>query len=315
MPMPFDNYSFVRINRENINHLEPIFFNAFGIKFSLSDYIKKLDTFYAPISYVGYICYYKELLPCSYYGLYPIYSRIQGKKVLISQSGDTMTHSNHIGRGLFYESAAITYDFCLNNGIYGVFGFPSKSSYPGFKKKLNWNFSENINNYTFIIPTFPIAYFFRKIKFLNFFYNYWLKFVLLFFEKGDFFNGSILASNQDGIIRDKSLWEYKLLKSENKLIKINKTNIVLKFNGRIGVGDIDFCSESELSSILFKLKILAFFTFSAQISFFVSPNTFLDNFLGKCSVPNKGLPIGFRSFSKEVILDNLKFTYFDFDTF
>lgn len=313
--MSITNYSFVRISKVNISHLEPIFVNAFGIKFDLAYYEKKLDTFYAPISYIGYICYYNESSPCSYYGLYPIFSRIKGEKVLISQSGDTMTHSNHIGRGLFYESAAMTYDFCLNNGIHGVFGFPSKSSYPGFKKKLNWMFNEHINNYTFFIPTFPIAYFFTKIKFLNCLYNYWLKFVLLFFEKGEFFNGSILDNNQDGIIRDNSLWNYKLLKGENKLIKINKTNLVLKFNGRIGVGDIDICSEQELSSILFKLKVLAFLTFNPQVSFFVSPKTFLDNFLCKCTVPVKGLPIGFKSFSKELILDNLKFTYFDFDTF
>jgi hypothetical protein len=129
------------------------------------------------------------------------------------------------------------------------------------------------------------------------------------------FEGSIRNNSQDGIVRDQLFWDYKMLKNENKLFKINKINLVAKFNGRLGIGDIDIKNNSDINTIILKLKILAFLTFNPQIIFFVSPNTLLDIKLSKITKPQIGLPIGYRNFDNRFNLINMKYTYFDFDTF
>ncbi len=310
-----NNYTFKKISNELISDLIPVYSNAFGIKISYQQLYEKLNTFYSPINFIGYIGYYNKTIPCSYYGVYPVFAYINDTKILISQSGDTMTHSEHIGKGLFISSAELTYELCKNFQISGVFGFPSKSSFPGFKKKLYWEFNENIHNYSFNIPTIPLAYFSLKNKYLNFIYNRWLNFILSFLEKGENFEGSIRNYSQDGIVRDEQFWNYKMQKKENKLFKLNNINLVLKFNSRICVGDIDINTCTKFSPILFKLKLLAFFTFNSKINFYVSPNTLLDIKLSKIKQPKIGLPIGYRSFENGYSLKNMKFTYFDFDTF
>lgn len=310
-----NNYSFKQISDESIEDLIPIFRNAFGYYISTKQLFEKLNTFYTPIKNIGFIGYFNDNFPCSYYGVYPVYAFINEKKTLIAQSGDTMTHGEHIGRGLFISSAELTYQLCEKNEVGGVFGFPSKSSYPGFKKKLNWKFNENINNYTFNIPTFPIAYFFLRNRYLKNIYNCWLNFLFYFIDKGEKFDGSIRNNFQDGIVRDHQFWDYKMQKNENKLFKINNTNLVVKFNGRIGIGDIDINNKSDLRSIIFKLKILAILSFNPQIIFFVSPNTILDYKLSKITNPHIGLPIGYKDFNNNFSLINMKYTYFDFDTF
>lgn len=310
-----NNYTFKQITKVSISDLIPVYRNAFGIKISYQQLFEKLNTFYSPINFIGYIGYYNKTIPCSYYGVYPAFAFINETKILISQSGDTMTHGEHIGKGLFISSAELTYELCKNIQICGVFGFPSKSSFPGFKKKLNWEFNENINNYTFNIPTIPLAYFSLKNKYLNFIYNRWLNFILSFLKKGETFEGSIRNNFQDGIVRDQQFWNYKMQKKENKLFKLDNKNIVLKFNNRICVGDIDINTNTELGPILFKLKLLAFLTFNSKINFYVSPNTLLDIKLSKSKKSQIGLPIGYRNFDNKHSLINLKFTYFDFDTF
>jgi hypothetical protein len=310
-----NNYSFKQISDESIADLIPVYRNAFGYNISIQQLLEKLNTFYTPIKYIGFIGYYNDTFPCSYYGVYPVFAFINETKTLISQSGDTMTHGEHIGRGLFISSAELTYQLCEKHQVYGVFGFPSKTSYPGFKKKLNWKFNENINNYTFNIPTIPIAYFFFKNKYLKYIYNYWINFLFLFIKKGEKFEGSIRNNFQDGIARDNLFWDYKMQKIENRLFKIKNTNLVVKINGRIGVGDIDIKNNTNLRLIIFKLKFLAFLTFNPQIIFFVSPNTILDKKLSEITNPQLGLPIGYRNFENKFSLINMKYTYFDFDTF
>jgi hypothetical protein len=196
-----------------------------------------------------------------------------------------------------------------------VFGFPSKTSFPGFKKKLNWEFKENIHKYSFKVPILPFAFLRTKHTTFNFIYTIWLKFILIFYKKGFYFNSSIVNFGQDGISRSDSFWQYKMNNTNNLLLKIYNTNIVLKLNGKIGIGDIDININDNLRPILRSLKIFAFLTFNSEVNFFVSPGTLIDLKLSKLKIHKIGLPIGYRNFNNNVTLKNLKFTYFDFDTF
>jgi hypothetical protein len=308
-------YIFNRLSKNNIELLIPLFKNAFGYLPNLKDFFQSYNTDYLGCSDIGYLAFDESVNAVSFYGIFPVKAKVNKNIILLGQSGNTMTHQDHVGQGLFISTAELTFSLCVENGIAGVFGFPLKSAFPTLKKKLMWEFNEKINNYSFIIPTLPLGIISRKIKRFDFFYKYWVKFILSFYPKGDIFESSILSNGQDGLIRQIEVWDHKLGIQENFLIKINGKNIVLKFNGQICIGDIEHCDENVFFNIIFKLKVLSFLTFNNYLKFYVSPYTFLDDNLMKIKKPKVGLPVGFRSFSKNIDLSNLKFTFFDFDTF
>ena len=133
-----DQYSLVRLNDENFEDLLVIYKSAFGIDPSIDDLRKTFNTSNFVDKNVGYIAYFNEKEPAAFYGVFPCFMNINGKKTLVCQSWDTMTHANHRRKGLFIKLAKKTYDLCENLGIKLVFGFPNENSYPGFVKKLNW---------------------------------------------------------------------------------------------------------------------------------------------------------------------------------
>jgi len=77
-----NNYTFKRITNNSIVDLIPIFKNAFRIKTTSAILYNKINTFYTPLSFLGYIGYYNEETPCSYYAVYPAYVYIDNKKYL-----------------------------------------------------------------------------------------------------------------------------------------------------------------------------------------------------------------------------------------
>lgn len=311
-----NEYTAVRVTNDNIADFIDIYEDAFKTKGSLTSQKDKFDTLqFSGLSHLGFIAYSSTLEPAAYYGVYPLYASIQGKKALISQSGDTMTKNAHLGKGLFISLATQTYDLCRVNGVGGVFGFPSKPSYPGFKKKLNWIFKDFIRRYNFFVPTLPLALVSEKLPFLKPIYLNWVRFILRFYGKGSFFKGSVYNNNQDGIIRDLDFWNYKMKSKSNFSTRIGGIDIVLKFNGKLNVGDADINQHSDLKRIITHLKILSFLTFNTHVVFYVSPDTLLDAKLVEISEPSNALPIGFLNFDNQVEMSGLKFTYFDFDTF
>lgn len=79
--------------------------------------------------------------PAAFYGIIPEYYWIEGKKSLIFQSMDTMTHPNYQRRGLFVKLAQRTYQevYELYPQTPFLLGIPGSNSLPGFVNKLNWH--------------------------------------------------------------------------------------------------------------------------------------------------------------------------------
>jgi len=315
MEIPKD-YNVKRISEDNLDDFINIHKDAFKSKITVNFIKKKFNT--APIAgveYIGYIAYHLNDAPAAFYGVFPLYGLIDNKKVLISQSGDTMTKSKHTRRGLFPLTAKLTYDLCRENNIKGVFGFPSPPSLPSFKKKLEWTFKDNLKKYNFFVPTIPLAYFAQKLKVLQNIHLWWVKLILFFYKKANFFEGSVTANGQNGVYRDEAFWNYKMNCENNFACKIGETSIVFKANGILIVGDVNINKKSDIKPILRKLKWLSFLTFHPFVMFCVSPGSVLDIKLIELKKSSEGLPIGYLNFDNETDLSSLKFTYFDFDTF
>ncbi|HET7818339.1 MAG TPA: GNAT family N-acetyltransferase, partial [Bacteroidia bacterium] len=274
---------------------------------------KKYDTSFATQSYIGYIAY-KNDAPAAFYGVFPCIVEYDGKKIIAAQSGDTMTHPSHQGKGLFIKLAKMTYELAKEKGIEFIFGFPNKNSYPGFVKKLNWVHTENINTYTFKIKTIPLIELAKKLKLTSLYISYALIFIRRYVSQKTHFNNSIINNENGGLVHDESFFNYKSY-TKKFILEIEDILIWLKLDGRLYIGDIETTSLEKFEKALKKLKIICFFIGCNKIQFNISPNTYWDKILKKKYKHQNTLPIGYYNLNSELPLEKIKFTGADFDTF
>ncbi len=84
----------------------------------------------------------------AYYGVIPEIYDINNIRRTIFQSGDTMTHSAHRRKGLFFKTATRCYNYLRENERLFVIGFGGKESTPGLEK-MQWQ------------HLFRVSYFFK----------------------------------------------------------------------------------------------------------------------------------------------------------
>ena len=86
---------------------------------------------------------YDENRMIGHYATIPInLVNAHGDKLISHLSMTTMIHKRYTKYGLFQKLADLTYDSIKSLGVDLVYGFPNKSSKPGFTKRLSWNISE-----------------------------------------------------------------------------------------------------------------------------------------------------------------------------
>lgn len=96
----------------------------------------------------------------SIYATLPVVASVEGVKILVCQSVDTMTDSNHRAKGLFVSAAKATYALNKSEGVGFVYGFPNGKSVYGFIKHLNWHLLDPV---PFIFKPLRSGFFLRKI--------------------------------------------------------------------------------------------------------------------------------------------------------
>ena len=122
---------------------------------------------------------------------------------------------------------------------------------------------------------------------------WWVRTILSFYRKADFFDGSIITNGQDGILRDRSYWNYKMSCKDNFAVKIAGTDVLLKTNGTLTIGDVNVNKETDFLPILRRLKLLSLLTFNVHLIFCMSPDTLLHEKLRKVKEGTQALPVGF----------------------
>jgi hypothetical protein len=259
-----------------------------------------------------------DCVPAAFYGVYPCVASFGKENVLCAQSGDTMTHPAHRGKGLFVDLARRTYVTAREEGIEFVFGFPSESSYPGFSKRLEWQFPHKMIRFSCIVPTLPIGLLRRRInrpchKFGFVGRAMASKLFDLVTPHGAPWELSIEPSYPH-ILRDSRTWEYKA--ANTVFVQCGKIGIVLKYDGDISIGEIvGNPSVDEMKSIIKKLKFLAVMTGAVRIKSYFSPQSHLEKLLAQHGVCSESLPFGFINFSGKNDPSLLDLAYLDYDTF
>lgn len=94
------------------------------------------------------------------YATMPVPIQICGSKVPACQSLDTLTDTDHRGKGLFVNVAKKVYEKAKSKNFAFVYGFPNGNSVHGFTKKLNWKLLDPV---PFLFKPLRSGYFLKKL--------------------------------------------------------------------------------------------------------------------------------------------------------
>lgn len=309
-------YKFKRVSENNVADLLFIYKDAFDKELNILEFKQKQNTKEFGDKYVGFIAYDQNNNPSAFYGVYPCQIEYQGKLFLAAQSGDTMTHSAHSGKGLFTQLAQKTYDYCKENRFHLVFGFPNENSFPGFVKRLGWTHFDDITPYLVRVKCIPWIRLKNTFRLPQSIHNRWCRFQLKKLAKGKPFKSSCLASDNAVVDHSTAFFEYKTY-SENYLIQLKGINIWVKFDDTfLLIGDIENCNEADFKKTIQALKRLAFKMGLPHLRFHSSSNSWGERLFKKYGVPMEiNYPVGGINFTNTIPLEKLKFTGADNDTF
>jgi hypothetical protein len=311
-----EKYNIHKISIDKVTDLLKLYKNAFGYDITIEFLEKKLNTNCFGDSFVGFIAYDEMHQPAAFYGVYPCQIEYQGKYYLVAQSGDTMTHSDHTGKGLFTQLAIKTYEYCKENSFHLVFGFPNENSFPGFIKRLGWSHFDNMTPYLIRVKCIPWIRLKNTFKLSQNLHDRWCRLVLNKLKKGDPFKSSCLELDIPVVDHSKYFFNYKKY-AENYLINIKGINVWLKFDDTfLIIGDIEKCNETDFKKTITELKRLAFKMGLPHLRFHTSSHTWGEDLFKKYGVPMEvNYPVGGINFTNEIPLEKLKFTGADNDTF
>jgi len=313
-----DDLIFQEIKSEDYKLLDQLNENLYG-SFPILNASEKLNTDYAKNRNLGIVVKTNQGNLVASYLVFPILLNNNGDLIWVCQAGNSMVHPYYVGRNIIVKSGLILYDILVKNNYRAVFGIPSKSILRTRLKLLKWQKHSVIHSYNIFIPTIPIFLLSRKFSFIQNYHKRYVKFLAdLLFKKGDYFDASDKYNISNNVIfveRSSEYWKYKLKNSDIYLLKSGKYNFVLKMSRELYLGDIDF--KEGCPNILFKLKLFIFFVLSlnASFRFFCTKGSHIEQFFRYFSNPKESLNFCSRSFDQNISLENIKFTYFDFDTF
>ena len=309
-------YQIKQLTPSKVKDLVPLYQNAFGKAISEEALDQKLNTQFSELTHVGFIAYDTNGTAAAFYGVFPCFANYNGKTYLVAQSGNTMTHSEHRGKGLFTILAKKTYEYCVEKGIHLVFGFPNNNSYPGFVRKLDWIHFDNIEAYTIRVKTIS---FYRLNKWFKYSENAHQKrghLILSQLKKGKPFPSSCLQDDVPVVNHSEDFFKYKTYE-KNYLVEVAGINCWVKFNTNfLVIGDIQMASELKWNKVISELKKIAAKMFIPHLRFQGSTDTPLANYFQKNGQKLEVThAIGGINFTDKIPMEKMKFTAADNDTF
>lgn len=312
-----EEYRYERLSAMNLHQLVKLYAAAFHIKTSTDFLQKKYQTATFGAQFIGFLAFVKHTDEvAAYYGVFPVLGIKDGTNFLIAQSGDTMTHPAHQGKGLFTMLARMTFELAKSEGIHFIFGFPNKNSYPGFVKKLGWTHYSDVNNYALKTGGFPFDKLFKKFSGLSGLFQLYVQRILRPFESPELLPNSLQwqAPDKGRLIHDASYFSYKSY-SSFYTIRIGSTSCLIKVDGRLWLGDLSYCSEDEFWVVVTALKRLAGRLGCSAIHFSVAKDSVYDQYLLKKLVVKSQTPVCFLDLSGSTQPEQFLYQGADFDTY
>lgn len=308
-------YEFRRIDGTQLPAMQQLLFRSFGLEVPLEDIRAKYATEEFGLQYIGFLAYAPDGSPAAYYGVFPIVFSIDGKRVLAAQSGDTMTDPAHQKRGLFTRTARKAYELAAEQGISFVFGFPNEQSLPGFKRKLEWQFTGHIQDFKIGVSAIPLAAMAYRWKFMRKWYESRTARILKKYAASDEeVAQSFGKGSQSQVCKDGAFFRYKQF-SGAVPVRYSGFSFYVKVYGQLVLGEVAEFPPSETDKFIKALKGLAAKLGCHKCLVSISENHWLLPLIQPRMEQSQGLPIGFRDLESGLNFEELVFSRADFDTF
>ena len=311
-------YEFVRVSPENFEDFVALANTCHGSGHTIEFAERLFDTARFGAEYIGYMAYHRETGdPAAFYGIFPCFAEIDGRRVLAAQSGATMTHPDHRRRNLFFSLGEKTFELARASGISFVYGFPNQFSYRGLIK-LGWTHSGDMVRYRILIVTAPVglgASYFEPIRKLH----GWLFKRAIGGRRQEYrpFPSSVLEPGVGGTHRSAEMFAYKPEDENHAILRVGDSLVwINRAGGEIGIGDIRLGDETDFDSVVTVLKRIARFSGCNAVRAYVSPGCSIDRmFRAAGYAPEKGLPICHLDLLPGADSGRFRWVYGDFDTF
>lgn len=311
------DYIEVKITQEHYKNIQKLKNRSMGVFQEMDEIERKYNTEYAGKKDIGFFAMTDDGYPAAYYGAFPMRFSYNGSEYIGAQSGDTMTDPDHQKKGLFTRLALKTYEYCESENISFVFGFPNANSFPGFKKKLNWEFYDTMYEFSYKGSKFPLCELTRKYPALKKIYsNFVSNRLKRYIIEVDSKIVDLFAQKASDFSVKKNIDFFRYKQGDDKyMVNIDGFVIFLKAETHLFIGDVAPFSEDKLDDFIKVLKKLSSLVLSRKVVLYLSKNHWLYNILSKKSTPIESLPIGFLKFKDELPFDKIAFSMADWDTF
>ncbi|MBE0646314.1 MAG: GNAT family N-acetyltransferase [Bacteroidales bacterium] len=313
-----DEYIFNRLDDDTYHCLQELYLRSFGLKETISFIRNKYDTAYTGVKNIGYIAFDQKDTPSAYYGVFPMILTAEGEDILVAQSGDTMTAPDHRGKGLFIKLAQRSYQLAWDNKVKVVFGFPNENSFPGFKKKLNWEFHGVMQRFSITNPALPLCEISSKSNTFAVFYKRFTRLILKRYRLP--LNEKSIQSFSDPVSpsyikKDIHFFQHKIMNPSSFLIGIKGFNMLIKVDPHLMIGAVSYFEAQRVPEFLSTIKRLALLLGCRKTHITVSKNHWLYQYLIPFHNSDDTLPIGFLQPDQEIRVEKITFTLADYDTF
>lgn len=311
-----EGYRLERLTASNLGDLAVIYASAFGKETSVDYLRKKFDTSAFGHGHVGFLAYAEGGEPAGFYGVFPCMVSYNDRSYLCAQSGHTMTHRDHQGKGLFTALAQRTYDLCRELGIHLVFGFPNRNSYPGFVRKLHWEHVNDLRAYVVRVRTLPWVRLKSMLKLPPSIHRVWCDTVLGLCAKGGPFPNSVLEHGIAGVDRSPEFFAYKAYEP-SLIIRLHGIDVWVKVNDDfLLIGDLARCDAKTFAKVIGSLRRLAFLMGLHHLRYHCTEGAYYQAFFTEIGREMETTyPVGGINFTDVMPLTALHFTMADNDGF
>lgn len=309
-----NGYPIERLCKNNLNDLDKLHNTVYRRPHPANYFVKKYDTAYTGVEWVGFIAYNEKHSPIAYYGVVPCFVKHGEQLYLAAQSADTMTHPRYQYKGLFVHLANLTFDLCEEEGISIVFGFPNQNSLHSFLIKLKWQMTETMVCYIIPVGIIPLERIAKKLPFLKNAYKKYLQYILkdyLIPLKG--IENSVFKDGFAGLDRNAHYFNYKAY-NDTQVIKIGRSLLWIKIKNGFVIGDIS-CTEEDFDQTMNEVRKLALKLGVKQIKFHTSHQTQLSSLFSERYDSIPSFYVLFKDLGTHIPLDKIKFTFADTDIF
>lgn len=305
-------YRFERLSANNLHHLITLFKLVFNKNITLQELIKKYDTSYLGVQYLGHIAF-EGNQPVAYGGYIPCMFQWGSQKEIGAQAVDLMSINKVRGKGVFAEIWHLNDHILKLEGIHFCYAFANQLSEPVLVKKFNWKLNSRMSVFIIRPGGFHRARYMHKLQFhksVNKRINKTIAKNLLHSN----INNPFTITELPHVLYNQDFFDYKST-AQHFSIQIDGLEIWLKAGNVLTVGTMSNCSADQMQHIVKQLTLIAEKIGYHRIIFQFSPNTLHSKNMSTFIQPIVGTAIVYKNINSSFPLDNMLFSASDIDTF